>query len=86
MPAAPPPDGETMGPLLLTIEDITAFFSEQSWGTLAVMGVVGLIAFLFMVHRVSAERRRRYRVAQADDLQADREADLLHAGPPRFNG
>jgi hypothetical protein len=75
-----------MGPLLLTIEDITAFFSERSWGALAAMGVAGLIALFFMANRMSADRSRRFRVEQSEELQADREADLLRQGPPRFNG
>lgn len=75
-----------MGPLALTIDDISLFCSERSWASLGAMAVAGIVCLVVIGNWLSAGSRQRANISQTEHLRAEREADLSHKGPPRFNG
>ena len=55
------------------------------WGDKAITIAVVLAVLVFFTFKGTA-RRRGEDAARAEELEADRAADIYRAGPPRFNG
>ena len=54
------------------------------WGD-KLISIVG-ITFCLIVGGALAGKKRRGNTERIEQLEAEREADLRHDGPPRFNG
>ena len=66
--------------LSMTAEQI-GFWGDKMIFVVGIAIVLGVFALVG-----AAKRSRRANTDRADELNADREADLQRSGPPRFNG